>query len=333
MNFPSDQHDCYYATDPRANKELSTSLAGKTAVVVGAGRGVGRACSEFLATASVRALALLALEQDEVDETAKICKEVNSKIQIKTLAVDNTDYEEVAAAMAKIETDFGQIDILLMNAGRPPQWLDTAESDPGIWWETVAISLKGAFNCTRAVLPGMQRNKSGRIIFTASNGANFSGGIGSYIIGKLGQVRFAETIHAEYSKEYNIKCFAYHPGCIKTRFFTDFESYVKGTDRSDPIENGQATKSYVADNVPFEDKSAYKCYMTLKDAVWDTPYMAAGLVTVIASGKLDFMSGRYLEAGVDIQKYLDQEENIVRGDLCRVRLNLGNDELRPRLDF
>ena len=73
MSFPSDRHDCYFATDPRVNKELSTSLAAHTAVVVGAGRGIGRACSEFLARVSVRALALLALEQDEVDETAKIC--------------------------------------------------------------------------------------------------------------------------------------------------------------------------------------------------------------------------------------------------------------------
>ena len=219
------------------------------------------------------------------------------------IAVNNTDYEEVAAAMTKVEASFGQIDTLLMNAGRPPQWLGTTESDPGLWWEIVAVSLRGAFNCARAVLPGMQRAKGGRIIFTASNAAHWNRGFGSYIVGKLGQVRLAETIHAEYSNEYNIKCFAFHPGCIKTRFFIDFENRVKGTDRLDSTGDGKVRRSYVTDKLPLEDKSAYNCYMALKDAIWDTTYMAAGLVTVIARGKLDFMSGRYLEAGVDIEKY------------------------------
>ena len=61
--------------------------------------------------------------------------------------------------------------------------------------------------------------------------------------------------------------------------------------------------------------------------------MAAGLVTVLASGKLDFMSGRYLDAAVDIQRYIDRKEEIEKEDLCRVKLNLGGGEMVPDINF
>lgn len=64
MDFPRDQHD-YYATDLRGNNELHHGLKGKVVVAVGAGRGLGRACAEFLARCSVKAVICLALEERE----------------------------------------------------------------------------------------------------------------------------------------------------------------------------------------------------------------------------------------------------------------------------
>lgn len=61
--------------------------------------------------------------------------------------------------------------------------------------------------------------------------------------------------------------------------------------------------------------------------------MAAGLVTALAVGQLDFMSGRYLDAAVNIQHYYNCKEEILREDLCRVRLNQGQGELTPVLEF
>lgn len=170
----------------------------------------------------------------------------------------------------------------------------------------------------------MKKQKlGGRIIYTSSSGAHLNSGMGSYIVGKLGQVRLAEIIHAE-NKNDNIKCFAFNPGCIKTRFYLDFEDEVEGREKRDG--------SYVTENVMGEKESAEMAVRTLKDAEFDTPYMAAGLVTKIATGELDFMSGRYLDAAVDVQRYIDLKEEIVSKDLCRVRLNEGDGELVPKLD-
>ncbi|CZR63696.1 uncharacterized protein PAC_13593 [Phialocephala subalpina] len=325
MSFPRDLHDCNHSTDPRTNPDLAKALRGQNAIVAGAGRGVGRAISEMLVYASCASITLLALEKEEVEETARICKQINPDIKTKSAVVDVTDFTSVERIVKEIVEEFGSIDVLAMNAGRPPQWLPVSDSDPKIWWDTVSISLQGAFVYTRAVLPIMKKQaKGGRIIYTSSSGAHLNSGMGSYIVGKLGQVRLAEVVHKENWEE-GVRCFAFNPGCVKTRFYTDFEDEVVGREKR--------VGSYVQEEVEGEKESAEMAVNTLKDATFDTPYMAAGLVTALAAGELDFMSGRYLDAAVDIQNYIDREEEIVSKDLCRVRLNLGNGELEPRLDY
>ncbi|KAK5094651.1 hypothetical protein LTS08_008507 [Lithohypha guttulata] len=322
--FPRDQHDCYYATDPRINEDVKTSLLGKNAIVIGAGRGIGRACCEFLVLAGVKSIACLALEATEAQETAGICHDLSSNVQVFSAALDVRDFVAVEKLVAEIHSQFGLIEILLMNAGRPPQFLPTSLTDPDIWWQTVSVSMKGAYNAVRAVLPVMQKQKEGRIIFTSSSGAHTNIGMSSYVLAKLSQVRFAEILHVENCQSYGIRTFAFNPGCVRTRFFTDFEDKSLGREVSQD--------SYVAKDVPLEDISAHNAYTALKDQHFDSPYMAAGLVTVLASGKLDFMSGRYLDAAVDVKHYLESRNDILEKDLCRVRLVLDHTELIPHCD-
>jgi NAD(P)-dependent dehydrogenase (short-subunit alcohol dehydrogenase family) len=323
--FPSEKHDCYFATDPRVNPDLKGSLSGKNVVIAGAGRGVGRAIAQFITHADAATLTLTALEMNEIEEVAALCKKINASVKIKTAAFDVTNVTKTRQLFEEIEKDFGGVDILIVNAGRPPQWLDVADSDPEIWWSTIDVTVRGAFNFSRYAMPIMKRQrKGGCIILTSSSGAHFSKGMSSYGLGKLSLVRFAEILHAENFKEYNIKAFAFHPGAIKTAFYTDFEDYA--------LNRTPRSNSYVA-GLP-EDKNSVDLVMsTFKTVTWDTPETAAGLVTVLASGKLDFMSGRFLDANVDIQRYIDQKEEIVRDDLLRVRLNEGGYVLRPFLDF
>ncbi|KAG9784924.1 hypothetical protein ABEF93_002833 [Exophiala dermatitidis] len=318
--FLGDQHDCYYATDPRVNKELVASLNGQHVVIAGAGRGIGRATAEFFAHTDIEALSLMALERAEVDETGRICKGINPDLVIRTAAFDVREYGWVEHFINEVDHDVGKIDVLFMNAGRPPQWLPTHECDPQVWWDTVAISLQGAFNFSRAALPHMRREKSGRIIFTSSAGAHVSSGMSSYALGKLGMVRLAETLHNE-NKECGIKTFAIHPGAVPTRFFTDFRDAAEG--KIEP-------SSYVSQTLPGEDKSAKTAVGFFKDAQWDTPQMPAGLVVALASGQLDFMSGRYVDASRKIEKYIADKDRIVQKDLHRVRLVVDTDCFLPR---
>ncbi|KAF4632809.1 hypothetical protein G7Y89_g5317 [Cudoniella acicularis] len=314
-------HECYPALDPRINQELSTSLQGKNVVVTGAGRGIGRAIALFLTHASAKSLTVVALEQDEIDETIRLCKEINSNLLVLARAFNVTDEKAVQELMQEVENRFGGADVLACNAGRPPQWLRTEECDPVIWWDTVATSLQHSFLFTRFALPGMQKKKSGSIIYTSSSGAHSAYGIGSYTLGKLGQVRLAEIIHNENFKQYNIKCFAYNPGAVRTRFFTDFEDKATGK----PL----ASSTYIEDNLENQDKSAKTAYSALKDVQFDTPELSAGLVTVLAAGKLDFMSGRYLDARIDVDDYVKNEETIRQRDLHRVRLHSRPGVLEP----
>ena len=184
-------HDCYHTTDPRVNKDLASKLNGKNCLIAGAGRGIGRACAEFFSYCSPKSLSIVALEKDQVEETATICKDIFPGLKTKTGVFDVTDPKAVKKFVEEVDSEFGGVDVLLMNAGRPPQWLPVAEGDPDIWWDSVEVSLRGAYNFTRYVVPIMQRQKGGRIVFTSSAGAHSNKGISAYIMGKVGKSKHA----------------------------------------------------------------------------------------------------------------------------------------------
>ncbi len=321
--FLGQESECYYAIDPRLNPELQESLTGKNVFVAGAGRGIGQRCATFFAYAAARSLTLISLEIDEVDETAKACQKINPALLTKIARVDVCDAERVKDIMDEVKRDFGGVDVLLVNAGRPPQWLPTGDSDPKIWWETVAVSLQGAFNCSRFALP-MMKKKGGSIIFTASAGAHSNYGMASYTIGKLGMIRLCEILHQENFEQHSIKTFAINPGCVRTRFITDFEEFLD----KQPKEG-----SYLRTGVPGEIQSAEMATRTLSGVNFDTPELAAGLVVVLASGKLDFMSGRYIDAKRNIAEYMAEEDEIRTKDLHRVRLHVSDNRFMPSSHF
>jgi NAD(P)-dependent dehydrogenase (short-subunit alcohol dehydrogenase family) len=313
--FLGDLHDCQPATDPRSNKELAGALKGKNIVIAGAGRGIGRATAEFFAHTAAKSLSLMALELEEVDETARICKEINPNLLTKTAAFDVKDYSKTETFINEVDKEFGSVDVVFANAGRPPQWLSTVESDAGVWWDTLAVSLQGGFNFARAALPIMRREKGGRIVFTSSAGAHVSNGMGSYALGKLGLVRLAEILHHE-NKDANIKTFAIHPGAIQTRFFHDFKDAAEGN-----IKDG----SYVSKTIPGEEKSANTAVGFFKEVTWDTPQMPAGYVVLLSSGKMDFLSGRYVDCSRKVEAYQEEEQKINKNDLHRVKLVVDSD--------
>lgn len=318
-------HDCYHSTDTRVNGELAKKLNGANVIIAGAGRGIGRAAAELFSHGAPKSLNLVALEQDEVDDTAKLCANINGTIAFKSRALNVTDAMAVEEFVQEVAKDFGSVDVVVMNAGRPPQWLPIAEGDPDIWWDTVAVSLQGAYNFSRYALPIMQQQSDGgRVIFTSSAGAHTNYGIGSYTLGKLGMVRLAEIIHAENFKESNIKAFAIHPGAIPTRFFYDFKNKAEG--KTEDLR-------YITDGAEGEEKSAQTAKSFFKDVTWDTPYLAAGMMTVLASGQLDFMSGRYVDCGLRIEDLVEKKDAILKHDLYRVRLNAGDAGLIPRMDY
>ncbi|KPI38899.1 3-oxoacyl-[acyl-carrier-protein] FabG [Cyphellophora attinorum] len=323
--FLGNLHDCYHSTDTRANGELAAKLQGQNVVIAGSGRGIGRATAELFSYGA-KSLSLVALEQDEVDETGSICKKLNPTVEIYCQALDVCDPVAVRKFLDNVVSRFGSIDTLIMNAGRPPQWLPTHEGDPLIWWNTAEVSMRGAYNFSRYALPYMRKQEhGGRIIFTSSAGAHSNQGMSSYTLGKLGMVRLAEIIHVE-NHDQKVKAFAIHPGAIATRFFHDFKNKVDG--KTDDLK-------YVSADAEGELKSAKTAVAILGggDVDWDTPYLAGGMMTVLASGQLDFMSGRYVDCAMRIEDLIEEKDAVVKHDLYRVRLHAGENDFLPRLDY
>ena len=118
--FLGDQHGSHPATDPRSNKELAAAFNDKNVVIAGAGRGILRATAEFFAHTSAKSLSLMALELNEVDETASICKKINPDRPTKTTAFDVKDYSKAEEFIRAVDKEVGKVDVVFANTGRPP---------------------------------------------------------------------------------------------------------------------------------------------------------------------------------------------------------------------
>lgn len=152
-------------------------LEGKVALVTGASRGIGRAVALSLAG---QGAAVAVNYRERAKEATEVVAEIE-KAGGKAMAVaaDVSDGAAVAGMVAAIEQKLGPVDVLVNNAGvaiiRNIDELTEEEFD-----QTIAVNLKSAFLCTRAVLPGMRKRKWGRIVNISSGAARGAGGIGPH---------------------------------------------------------------------------------------------------------------------------------------------------------
>ena len=139
------------------------TLEQKTAVVTGAGRGIGAAIARGLAGEGAR-VALIGRKLAPLEEQAK---RLTGAIAV---SADVTDADSVRAAFAKIREQFGRIDILVNNAGNAESAPFT-RTDPALWNRMIALNLSGVFLCTAEVYPAMLKQDYGRIVNVASTAA------------------------------------------------------------------------------------------------------------------------------------------------------------------
>lgn len=183
---------------------MSGKLSGKIAIVTGAARGLGRAVAQLYAQegATVYAADRLA------NELASLAQEHGG---IKPKALDITDADAVERVFAAIEAEAGRIDILVNNAGiiffKPVEDVSVAE-----WDRLMAVNLRGAFLCVRAVARGMKARRAGAIINVSSN-AGIAGGLdeSTYCASKFGLEGLSRSLSQEFTP-YNVAVNTITPG-------------------------------------------------------------------------------------------------------------------------
>ncbi len=145
---------------------MDLGIAGKTALVLGASGGLGRAMALALAAEGVR-VAVAARGQAELDQTAAAIRAAGG--EAITVVWDVADRDVIAANVAAVEKALGPIDILVNNTGGPPP-TPAAGQDPALWLEKFNAMVLSVIAITDAVLPGMRSRKWGRIITSTSAG-------------------------------------------------------------------------------------------------------------------------------------------------------------------
>ncbi len=144
-----------------------SGIKGRTALVTGAGRGIGRAIAIALAAEGAR-VALSARTRSQLDETAKAIRQAGG--EAVALEADLADRGAAAKLVREVETALGPVEILVNNAGvgsssNPKPVVDF---DDDFWDLSLAVNMTAPYLLCRAVLPGMLERKHGRIITIAS---------------------------------------------------------------------------------------------------------------------------------------------------------------------
>jgi 3-oxoacyl-[acyl-carrier protein] reductase len=187
-------------------------LAGKVALVTGAAQGIGKAVALLLARNGAD-IVVSDINLEKAEETAKEVQILGRKAL--AIKVDVAKSDDVDKMVQAILAQFGHIDILINNAGiaRDKLILRMTEED---WDAVLNINLKGTFNCTKAVVRHMSKQKSGKIVSIASVvGEMGNAGQGNYAASKAGVIGFTKTVAREFAQR-GINVNAIAPGYIET---------------------------------------------------------------------------------------------------------------------
>jgi NAD(P)-dependent dehydrogenase (short-subunit alcohol dehydrogenase family) len=207
--------------------DTHSPLAGRHALVTGAGSGIGAAIARELA-AQGATLTLLGRRAEALQATlAKLAGDGHG-----VMAADITDYTAIDAAFAAAERERGPIAILVNNAGAARS-APLARTTPELWHDMLAVNLTGTYHCAHRALPAMQRVGWGRIVNVASTaGLVGYGYVTAYCAAKHGVIGFTRALALEVARE-GITVNAVCPGYTNTPLLDGaVDNIVAATGRS-----------------------------------------------------------------------------------------------------
>ncbi|MCD8282408.1 MAG: 3-oxoacyl-[acyl-carrier-protein] reductase [Prevotella sp.] len=203
-------------------------LKGKTALITGAARGIGRAVAmKFASEGADIAFTDLVLNADMAAALEATRREIEALgVTCRAYAGNAADFAETAKTVAQIKADFGRIDILVNNAGITKDGLMLRMSEQQ-WDAVINVNLKSAFNFIHACAPVMLSQRAGSIINMASVvGVHGNAGQSNYAASKAGLIALAKSIAQELGPR-GIRANAVAPGYINTAMTQQLSDKVK----------------------------------------------------------------------------------------------------------
>ena len=190
---------------------MAGRLDGKVALITGAGSGIGRASAERFAREGAR---VAVVDLKGAEETVAAIEAAGG--EALALATDVAD-EEAVAAMAEAAVDrFGQVDVLMNNAGILDDYLPAADTPTEVWRRVLGVNLDAQFFTSRALLPQMVERGAGAIINVASTaGLNGGNGGAAYTTSKHAVIGFTRQLCFDYARK-GIRCNVICPGAVET---------------------------------------------------------------------------------------------------------------------
>ncbi len=203
-------------------------LNGKTALITGAARGIGKAVAmKFASEGADIAFTDLVLNDDMAAGLEATRKEIEAQgVTCRAYAGNAADFAETETLVKKVNEDFGHIDVLVNNAGITKDGLMLRMSEAQ-WDAVIGVNLKSAFNFIHACAPIMLRQRGGSIINMASVvGVHGNAGQANYAASKAGMIALAKSIAQELGSK-GIRANAVAPGFIRTAMTDALSDEVK----------------------------------------------------------------------------------------------------------
>lgn len=205
---------------------MTQDLSGKIAVVTGAGRGLGKAIADVLASRGAHVV----INDRTLEPAEAAAASVRARGErASPIAFDVADPSEVEDAFGRIRQDHGRVDILINNAGIG-DFVSFPEISPEKWDRMLNIHLKGSFNCCQAVLADMKEQKFGKIVNVSSVAGKRGDFIGNahYTAAKAGIIGLTKSL-ALHAAPFGINVNAIAPGLVETELTDGMSAEMKKT--------------------------------------------------------------------------------------------------------
>ncbi len=190
-------------------------LAGKVALITGAGSGIGKAAALLLAKEGAK-IAALGRTEDELKATVSQIQDTGG--EAIPVSADISQPDEMQQAVQQVANQWGRLDIVFANAGINGVWAPLEELEPDEWDKTINVNLKGTFLTVKYAVPYLKKQGGSVIVTSSVNGTRIFSNTGAtaYSCTKAAQVAFTKMVALELA-EHRIRVNVICPGAIETK--------------------------------------------------------------------------------------------------------------------